>query len=391
MRRNTYILTRCINRYNMSNYLNKAKDGAVDSRKNDGGSSDRVDPEGLDVDFDEVAFIRAAPTTFTSGVLPEVEGENVPYKNPIIRFKNADYNEGRLDQGYLGFILEDAQSIVEEGTEGTVILKTDEQDNTDIRLFNEDDDQTKIVDGMGVKFGDRLYEGEFVDELPEGRVILTVSGASAKNVAKRVDKKGDLVAGMDEEDGGVNDGLIEYKPNDLREGGQEITSRYARDPEPKTDLLGKRLGIMLARREELDDEDTGYAGEDTDFEDLGDDEHNDSNKASYRELVEQNEARGMYWYVVFDMEAEVEVEEEVTDEEIDGYTWLDKEWGQFDPSVGGIPDDQWEFVEEYVDAVGEGDVSADEDNIRANIEDAASEFDAAPEADSMVNAIRNRV
>jgi len=385
-----------------------ASQGAVDSRENNADDSEddgqSVEDYGIDVDFDEIAFVRCSPTVFVTGVFPnEDEG------NPIIRFKNADYNDGRYDQGYLGLVIEDPEPIVseDEGTGGTVILKTDDQDSTDYRMFDSNDDETKVVEGMGVKFGNKLYEGEVLEEFSEDRILLTVSGASSKNVARRLDKKGALVAGMDEENGGVNDGLIEYKPYDQREDGQnEVTSRYARDPELKTDLHETRVGLFLARREELDDENTGYLGAEGQGQEgdgriplLGEapdgvDTHAAPDEASYAELVADDNRgeRPMYWYVVFNVEAEEEIEMEETDDEIVGYSWLDDDWDQFDPSVGGIPDDQWEFVEHFVEMVDEGEVTdTSEENIIANIEDNADAFESEPETDSMVNAITNRV
>lgn len=363
-------------------FRDKAAQGAVDSRENNNSGSDDDSREdyGIDVDFDEVAFVRMSPTVFATGVMPDVDEGN-----PIIRFKNADYNEGRYDQGYLGLVVDDPELIVdeEEGTEGTVVLETDENDSTDYRIFNNDDGQTKVIDGMGVKFGDRLYEGEILDEIGEDRIILTVSGASSKNVAKRLDKKGLVAAGMDDETGEVNDGLIEYKPSDLRENdGNEITSRYARDPELKTSLHGERVGFFLARREELDDADTGYG-----------DEHTDPDEASYRELVEDKDRfeRSMYWYVVFNIDAEEEVEMEETDDTVYGYTFLHEDWGQFDPSAGRMPDDQWAFVENYVEEAEQGNVSTDEETIRTNIENNAAEFDGSPDTDAMLSAITNQV
>lgn len=381
-------------------FRDKAADGAVESRENSGGDSDNGGRQdyGIDVDFDETSFVRTSPTVFTTGVFPSLDEGN-----PVIRFKNAEYEEGRLDQGYLGLVLDDPEVIADEaeGTAGTVILDTDENDSTDYRLFNEDDGETKVIDDMGVKFGDRLYEGEILDEIPDDRIILTVSGASAKNVAKRLDKRGPVEADMDEQTGDVNDGLIEYKPNDLRENdGSEITSRYARDPELKESLHGQRIGLFLARREELDDENTGYVGVNGDASDtplLGDAEgvttHNDPDDASFAELAADDDRpeRGMYWYVVFDVDNEEEVEMEVTDDEVHGYTYLHEDWGRFDPEAGRLPDDQWAFVEEYVEDVEDGNLDGDEETIRANVEDNAVEFDSEPETENIVSAITNQV
>lgn len=381
-------------------FREQASQSAAESGGN--GSDEDI---GIEVDFDETPFIRAHPTTFVSGAFPEDEG------NPIIRFRNAEYNNGRYDQGSIALVLDEPEFIIdeEEGTEGTVILETDDSDSTDIRVFNADDENTEVVDneGMtGVKYdsnGTTLYEGEFLDPGDvSGRVVVVTSGSSSKHLAKALDINGAMDAGMGE-DGWVNDGLIEYKPYDIRTNERgEITSRYARNPELKERLYGRHIGVFLGRREELDDDVTGYVGmnsePDEDDPVMGVPEdgsaHDDPDRASYAERVAAGERYPMKWYQAFDISEGESIEPEVTGvEPSDGnYTWLEDEWGQFDAEAGRLSDDQWSYVEEYVSAVEAGQVDADEETIRGHIEEdaEAGEFEEEPETEKIVGSIQRQ-
>lgn len=359
-------------------YRQKAADSAVESRQNDGDSSGQS-LDGIDVDWAEVATVGTNPTTLVEGTFPEDEGD------PVIRFRSPEYNDGRQDQGYLGLVLDDPEVIADpdEGTEDTVILKTDDNDSADVRIFNESDHQTKVAGDMGVKYGDRLYEGDIIDEIPTDRIVLRVTGTCSKNVARRLDKKGAVEADMDD-NGDKNGGLIEYKPYDMREPDDDYTSRYARDPELKSDLYGARIAVLLGRREELDDENTGYGTE-----------HTDPDRASYAELVADDgrPERPMKWYVVFNAETGEQLQIEDTGEEIAGYSFIEWRW---DPEAGRMPDDQWEWVESYVEKAEDGEVDTDEDTIVGYIEADIDEgnFESEPTDDEMtemVSAIQNQV
>lgn len=348
------------------------REKAAESSKNSGGQ--QSDYEGIDVDMDNVAWVKMQPTTFFTGVFPENEG------NPIIRFAAPDQNDGRLDQGYLGIVVDDPEVLIDEdeGTENTIIL--DREDSSEYRLFNEDDEGTTleesftkedgdvVQDGHDVAYnagqGERTYSGEVVDEITEDRAILTIGGTASKGVGKSLDVKGALEADMDEDGDGPNDGLIEYMPEDQRTGDEQYTSRYARNnPELRSELFGTRVGFFLARREEIDDD--------------------------FAEKVEEGERNGMYWWTVFNTETEEVIEPEITDTEPEQYAFLEWRW---DPEGGaGLPEEHYEYVSEYVDAAEQdGGPDTDEDTIRGHIEDDMDTFTDTPD-DELVEQMVERV
>jgi len=171
------------------------------------------------------------------------------------------------------------------------------------------------------------------------------------SVARKLDVNGDTLAGMDETTGNVNGGLIEYAIDD----DAPVNRRYARNPELREELYGAEVGIMVTRRSEVDED--------------------------FAELVhdESTEARDMMWYTVFDMETEEPITP-TTGEPV-GYSFL--EW-RFDPTAGNLPDQDWEFVQEYIS----NGLPDDEDNIIQNIEDNSDRLSADPNVDRMVGLIQ---
>ncbi|AGM11432.1 hypothetical protein M199_gp234 [Halogranum tailed virus 1] len=321
----------------------------VKQARENSGSDEQETLEQIEVDMGSTAFVHFHPTTILTGTFPEDEG------NPIIRFPDAQHNEGRLDQGYLGLVLDDPGVVAdaEEGTEGTVIV--DVADSNEVRVFNADDKGTDVLDGVGVEYGDRLYKGEVVDSFDADRIIAVVSGTASTSVAKKLDVNGAENAGMDEETGQVNGGLIEY-PNGA---DADVSSRYARNPELREELYGTEVGVMVARREELDEE--------------------------YAEMVENEERRAMKWFSVFADLGDGFEPLSPTEGTPVGYSYL--EWN-FDPSVGSnrLPDEDYEFVQEYVEA----GMPTDEDTIRTNIEDNGGSLSDDPNVDRMVELIQNQ-
>lgn len=321
----------------------EVKEAAENSNNNEQESLDQIE-----VDLGETPFVKFTPTTMAKGTFPENEG------NPIIRFPDTENNDGRRDQGYLGLVMDDVGAEMEE-FEDTIVLET-EGDSTDYRIFDSEDSETSVVDGMGVKFGDRLYEGEIVDaDNFADRAIVVVDRTASVSVARKLDVNGATNAGMDEVTGQPNGGLIEYAPDEAEAG---VRRRYARNPELREELYGAEVGIMVSRREEMDED---YA------ERVADDD---------------DPARQMYWYSVFSMEDDTTLEP--TEGEPVGYSFL--EWN-FDPKAGHLDDDQWEFVQEYI-ANG---LPTDEDTITTNIEENADQFNAEPNTERMTRLIQNEV
>jgi hypothetical protein len=308
--------------------------------------------EQIDVDFGETPFVKFYPTTAITGTLVEGEG------NPIIRFPDASNNGGRRDQGYLGLVMEDL-SINTAGEEETgfdmteaAFLKTADSDSTAYRAVNFNDEQTtEKFGGDGVDISGDTYEVEEKVTEIDGRAILVVDRTAAQSVARKLDVNGAVYAGMDEETGQVNGGLIEYAPD---EADVDWNSRYARNPELRAELYGEELTTLVTRRSEVDED--------------------------YAERVANtsDDTRDMMWYSVF---ADGETLEPVEGEPV-GYTYLEE---RFDPSAGNLPDQDWEFVQEYIDA----GAPTDEETILENIEENSDELSEDPNTERIVGLIQN--
>lgn len=356
-------------------FAQKAKEKATEN-ENNRGSSSSGDYDGIDLTGDEKQ-VRIHPGTFVTGVLPEDEG------NPLIKYRPYDDDAQEVNAGgNLGIVLDDPEVVVdeEEGTEGTIILESqDEDDSWDYRLYNPDRHGTNVEEGYGVEFdagqGNRLYKGDLVDELEGERIILVVSGGGAVNVAKRLDVKGGASALFDYDDeyeGFSNGGLIEYPLyRDIDDDGQDervdidnnpvdFNYRYARRPELRPELYGQRIGVLMDWTSNMVDV-----------------------NALDEDAAERFENRDgdSYYYSVFNIDAE-EVIEETTEGEPEQSSYL--EW-RYDPD-GRLPDDQYEFVEGYL----ESDEDTDEETIRENIEANAENFEDEPEADRIVEMIQDR-
>jgi hypothetical protein len=219
-------------------------ENTVSEVKEQGTVNTQEELENIDVDMGEATFVHFKPRTAVMGTFPENEG------NPIIRFADKQHNNGRLDQGYLGFVWDNPSVSVSEaeGTSGTVII--DVADSNEIRVFNTDDEQTKMLGDVGVKYKNRVYEGDVLDEMPDERVIVIVSGSASTNVARSFDVNGEPFVEYDE-NGERIDGLIELPPEGT---DTSVFDRYARDPELREELYGSQAGIMVVRREKFDPE-----------------------------------------------------------------------------------------------------------------------------------------
>lgn len=304
--------------------------------------------EQIEVDLGEIPWVKFSPTTMVTGTFPEDEG------NPIIRFPDEENNDGRSDQGYLGLVVDDVGVETEE-FDSTVVLDT-EDDTTDYRVFDTEDSDTSVIEDTGIKYGDRLYEGEIVDDDTfADRGIVVVDRTASVSVARKLDVNGAVAADMDEVTGQPNGGLIEYVPDDA---DADISRRYARNPELRDDLYGEEVGVLVSRRSEVDEDYAERVADDSD------------------------PAREMFWYSVFTTEDGETVEP--TEGEPVGYSYLEH---NFDPNAGRLPDDQWEFVQEYL----ANDAPTDEETIQENVENNADQFSDSPRTDRIVHLVQNDV
>lgn len=306
---------------------NMAFENTVSEAKEEGTVNTDQELDQIEVEMGDMTFIHFKPTTAITGTFPENEG------NPIIRFWDEQHNNGRKDQGYIGLVFDNPTASVseEEGTDGTIVL--DVADSNEIRVFNTDDKQTELLGDVGVQYGDRMYRGDVIDEIPDERAIVIVSGSASTNVARTFDVNGEPLAGMDET-GDKIDGLIEL-PNGA---DTDVYSRYAREPELREELYGSEAGVMVVRREEFDPE--------------------------YAAQVEAGDARPMkYFLVQGDTGEGVERLKPTTGDPVNG-SFL--EWNWNDTETGAIPDQDLEFVNEYQRSGNSTDSETVRDFIDAN-------------------------
>ena len=356
----------------------------------------------IDVDMGSIPFVKFYPTTLVSGVFPENEG------NPIIRFPDQARN-GRKDQGYIGLVLDDLEVVTDEdeGMSEARIVETDADDSTEYRVVNfADENTTEKFGGEAVSINGDQYGIEDTHTSLDERVILVVDRTASQSVARKLDVNGGTYADMDEETGDVNGGLIEYaftneegQSVDIDGNEVPVDSRYARNvPELRDEFFGERIGVMVTRRSDADSGATGYVGRQEQHSEpvvgYGENEttHSDPSRATYEELTEarldgQPERRDMMWYTVFDMESEETVQPVTADGE--GSEPVQRTFLQwrFDPSAGNLPEDQWEFVQTYI----ESGAPTDEETIRANVEDNLDDFDEDPNTDRIVGLIQSDV
>jgi len=324
----------------------------VQASNENSGSSEREELEQIEVDFGEDPFINFYPTTLVSGTFPEDEG------NPIIRFPDASNNDGRRDQGYIGLVLDDLSidTTDESGfdMEEAFFAQTGDDDSSAYRAVNGNDDETSFqFDGAQVDIsGDKYTIDERVTEI-DGRTILVVNRTASVSVSRKLDVNGAEFAGMDEDTGRVNGGLIEYAPQDEE---TDVNRRYARNPELREELYGEEIGILVTWRSMVDED---YAERVADPDD---------------------ETRDMMWYTVVGPEGDTL---EPTEGEPVGYSYL--EW-RFDPEAGNLPDEDWDFVQEYIEA----GAPTDEETILENIENNSDELSEDPNTERMVGLIQNQ-
>jgi hypothetical protein len=152
----------------------------------------------------------------------------------------------------------------------------------------------------------------------------------------------------------VNGGLIEYAPD---EADVEWNSRYTRNPELRDEFYGEEITFLVTRRSMVDEE--------------------------YAERVNnpEDETRDMMWYSLFREEDGEDTAIEPTEGEPVSYSYLEE---RFDPSAGNLPDQDWEFVQEYIDTGAPTDEATILDNIESNAEDLSEE----PDTERMVGLIQ---
>jgi len=349
----------------------QARQSATKSQNNSGSSGQSGDYDGIELTGEE-EWVKVHPGTLLTGTLPD-EDEG----NPLLKLNAFDDEAAEINaEGNLGIVIDNPEVVIDEdeGTEGTVILETEDDDSSGYRIYNEDREGAELLDGVGVEFdagqGARIYRGETVESLDVDRIVLTVSGGAVQNMAKRFDVNGGDNALYDYDEDQANNGLIEYPLTDDDGNSVDVEGnpvnfswRYARAPELRPDLYGQEIAILM-----------DWSSNMVDLDELDEDA---------REAFEARD--DSYYYTPFNMSEGGEEITPRTGGEPERVTYL--EW-RYDPEGSGdrIPEDQFEFVTGYVDEADD----FDEESIREAIESNADEFESEPEEDRIVEMIQER-
>jgi len=199
-------------------------------------------------DLDGCAFGKAHPTT-------AVRGTAVATRKL--------YDENDPDRADVAVILDDPSIVTDdEALEGSVVVQSEEEGDQ-FKVVDTDDDQTKVLEGMGIDFAGNTFYGDVEDDFGSmDRIALKRGGGAGRRISRTLDVSGQTAAEAQIErndDGEIteitldddgfpahNGGYIEYDNS-----GDELP-RQSRDPELRDDVEGQEVVIMIQRLAEID-------------------------------------------------------------------------------------------------------------------------------------------
>ena len=310
--------------------LEQAKESAAQTDDDDDGGNDGGNYESYPV-------VTQSPTTVITGTV-----EDIWFTGDI---------DAEEQSGDFGVRLSNPR--VEEG-DGEIIDGRDNDAGTDYKVFdpNQRDTQysTVEIDGeehtVGVESpNSSTYKGDFVDEFEEDMIDLYVGGgASNERLGRVLDVNGERSAHAF--DGEYSGGLIEFEPGS-GEGEGGVNTRVARPPVLRDDVEGEEITVLLAMREQVEED---YEG-------------------------------GGYWILINKDGEELTTQDGGVPEEYVNFEWHDQPQGGFfnggstEESDSGWDDDAEEVIEETVDYIESegGDVGVFDDlegHVEQNLDDA---------------------
>lgn len=176
------------------------------------------------------------------------------------------YDENDPDRSDVAVILTDPSVVTDdEGLEGGVVVHG-EDESDDFKVVDTNDEDTKILEGMGIDFDGNTFYGDIEDDFGDmSPIALKRGGGAGRSITATLDVKGAVPARRKrDEDGNLvlhggghpehSGGLIEY---DNAEDGE--MPRYARDPQLRPDVQGGDVVIMIQRLAEIDPDYDGNA------------------------------------------------------------------------------------------------------------------------------------
>lgn len=239
---------------------NAAEESSADNNAGDVTNYERFDLDGI-------SFGRQHPTTAVRGT--------------AVALRKL-YDENDPDRSDVAVILDNPTVVTDdESLDGSVVVQSEEEGDQ-FKVVNTDDDQTRVLDGMGVDFAGNTFYGDIEGFDGMDRIALKRGGGAGTRIAKTLDADGATAAEatverdedgeltdltLDEEEGfpAHNGGYIEYD----NEGDQ--LPRQSRDPELRPDVEGQEVVVMIQRLSEIDPEYDGPSYWATVFANLDDD------------------------------------------------------------------------------------------------------------------------
>jgi|APHM01.1.fsa_nt_gi hypothetical protein len=218
-------------------------------------------------DLDGCSFGKQHPTTAVRGQAVALRGL---------------YDENDPDRGDVAVILDDPSAVTSEPTlEGSVVVQSEEEGDQ-FKVVNTDDDQTKVLEGMGIDFAGNTFYGDVEDGFGDmDRIALKRGGGAGRRIARTLDVSGaDAAEEMIErnDDGEITDltlndegfpahngGFVEYDNE-----GDELP-RQSRAPQLRDDVKGREVVVMIQRLSEIDPDYDGPSYWATVFANLPDD------------------------------------------------------------------------------------------------------------------------
>lgn len=232
--------------------------GAAAAEESQNSSGDGENGEQYDYDrfdFDGCSFGKQHPTT-------AVRGEVVALRKL--------YDENDPDRADVAVILDNPSIVTDDETlEGSVVVQSEEEGDQ-FKVVDTDDDQTKVLEGMGIDFAGNTFYGDVEDDFGYmDRIALKRGGGAGRRISSTLDVAGDRAAEAQierDENGNITDmtldddgfpahngGYIEYDNS-----GDELP-RQSRDPEIRDDVDWQEVVIMIQRLAEIDPDYDGAA------------------------------------------------------------------------------------------------------------------------------------
>jgi len=228
---------------------------AEESQTSSGNDNDGEQYDYERFDLNGVSFGKQHPTT-------AVRGEAVALRKL--------YDENDPDRADVAVILDDPSIVTDdEALEGSVVVQSEEEGDQ-FKVVDTEDDQTKVLEGMGIDFAGNTFYGDVEDNFGDmTRIALKRGGGAGRRISSTLDVAGDRAAESEierDEDGNITDMTLDDDGFPAHNGGYieydnsgDQLPRQSRDPQLRDDVEGREVVIMIQRLAEIDPDYDGAA------------------------------------------------------------------------------------------------------------------------------------